>query len=386
MKMTFMTQGRRSTRRALPGRYIHLLLSCAALLPARVAGAAEVEEKLQNAGPETLEIKVADFSDSPMVYRLDDGYEQWPADKREKVIAAMNGAIALYNRMGEFPKNVIASYNTGTPTADGSYNGHIRFGGSISKRVALHELGHVLGVGTHPRWGSFIKEGKWTGAYAIAQLRAFDGPDAVLHADRQHFWPYGLNFDNESSAENDRRHVLMVGAFRRDLGIRVGQPIQGMIGVGTWSTQAEFKDIKVTKDKQTLYSSDFSKDLQGWKTMGGKWEVVDGVLRQSSDEENVRALIGDVNWGDYTLRLKARKIGGKEGFLILFGSPGDDTKSWWNLGGWDNTQYGLELPDAAALQVPGKIEMNRWYDIRVEVRGASVKCYLDGKLIQQATR
>jgi hypothetical protein len=164
------------------------------------------------------------------------------------------------------------------------------------------------------------------------------------------------------------------------------EPIRGMVGVGTWSTQAEFKDIKVVKGNQTLYSSDFSKGMEGWKTAGGKWEVVDGVLRQTGTENSTRALVGDVNWSDYTFTLKARKLSGKEGFLIRFGVPGDDTTSWWNLGGWGNTKHGLEFPGGSASQVPGKIETNRWYDIRIEVQGASVKCYLDDKLVQQAAR
>lgn len=321
-----------------------------------------------------------------MSYRLAEGDASWPADKRARVVEAMDAAVAFYNSLGQFDKRVTASYNAGTPTADGNYNGNIRFGGQIGRRVALHELGHVLGIGTHPKWGSFIKEGKWTGQHALAQLRVFDGPNAVLHADRQHFWPYGLNFDRESSPELDRRHVLMVAAFRRDLGIANGEPIRGMVGVGTWATQAEFRDIRVVQGTKPLYSSDFSKPLQGWKTLGGQWQTVGGALRQTSDAENVRALVGDVNWSDYTLSLKARKLGGKEGFLILFGVPDADTKSWWNLGGWDNTRHSLELPGAESDAVPGRIETGRWYDIRIEVQGTTVRGFLDGKLIQQATR
>ena len=131
----------------------------------------------------------------------------------------MDWAVGLYNQLGQFPKDVTASYNPGTPTADGNYNGNIRFGGQIGKRVALHELAHVLGIGQHPRWNDFVKDGLWTGPHAMAQLHAFDGPTAVLHCDRMHFWPYGLNYDREGSPENFRRHVLMVAAFRRDLGI-----------------------------------------------------------------------------------------------------------------------------------------------------------------------
>jgi Domain of Unknown Function (DUF1080) len=345
----------------------------------------------------TAEVKAADATPGApaplppitgyqMVYRLAGGNEQWPPDKRQRIVEAMDAAIGLYNQLGQFPKNVTAAYSPGTPTADGNYNGNIRFGGQIGFRVALHELGHVLGIGTHPRWGEFAVGGKWTGAHAIAQLKAFDGPDAVLHADRMHFWPYGLNFDQEGSPENFRRHVLLVAAMRRDMGIVTGEPIRGMIGVGTWATQAEFKDIKVTKGNQTLFASDFAKGMEGWKTTNGQWQAVDGALRQTSDVENARALIGNPDWSDYTLTLKARKLSGKEGFLILFGSPGNDTKTWWNLGGWDNTQYGLELPNMAAPPVPGNIETGRWYDIRIEVQGSSVKAYLDDKLVQQATR
>lgn len=307
-------------------------------------------------------------------------------EKRIRVVQAMNEAIGLYNTMGEFPKLVSAGYNSGTPTADGSYNGTIRFGGSISTRVALHELGHVLGAGTHPRWDEFVKDGKWTGPYAIAQLKAFDGPDAVLHADRMHFWPYGLNFDKEDSPENRRRHVLMVAALRRDLGIRSGVPFQGMVGVGTWKTQAEFKDFKVVKDGKTLWDGDLSKGLQSWKTAGGQWTVKDGVVTQTSPDENVRALAGDPTWTDYTYSVKARKTGGDEGFLVLFGMPDQGSKVWWNIGGWDNTRNSLEAPDIVSQAVDAKVETGRWYDIRVELKGATVKAYLDGQLVQEGTR
>ncbi|HEY0076692.1 MAG TPA: beta-L-arabinofuranosidase domain-containing protein [Abditibacteriaceae bacterium] len=159
----------------------------------------------------------------------------------------------------------------------------------------------------------------------------------------------------------------------------------GMVGVATWNTEAEFKDIRVTKDGNTLFAGDFSKGLEGWKTSGGKWEIVDNALRQIQAIEGPRAIVGDVAWSDYTYSLKARKLGGREGFLIMFQSPGDETKSWWNLGGWNNTQHGIELP-GVDVRIPGRIETNRWYDIRIELKGATIKCFLDGKLVQEITR
>ena len=157
-----------------------------------------------------------------VTYRLSKDPDKWPEDKRKRIVEAMDAAVALYNEVGEFDKAVIANWNPGTPTADANWDGWMNFGGSINKRVALHELGHCMGIGTYRNWRNMIKDGIWQGEHANKLLKEFDGPDAVLHADRQHFWPYGLNFDKESSPENDIRHVRMVQAMRLDMGIKNG--------------------------------------------------------------------------------------------------------------------------------------------------------------------
>lgn len=155
----------------------------------------------------------------PLTYGLSNGHENWPEDRKKRIVEAMDAAVAFYNQHGNFKKHVTANNSPGTPTADANWDGWINWGGSINRRVALHEISHTLGIGTHPAWRANIKDGKWTGKHALAQLREFDGPSAVLHADRMHFWPYGLNFDNESSPQNDVRHVKMVAALRKDMGI-----------------------------------------------------------------------------------------------------------------------------------------------------------------------
>jgi alpha-L-arabinofuranosidase len=163
---------------------------------------------------------------------------------------------------------------------------------------------------------------------------------------------------------------------------KVEVKLGGMIGVGTWNTQAEFKDVQVTApDGKILFASDFSKDAKAWNELGdGRWAVKDGALQQSAEREFVRALAGDKSWTDYTLTLKARKIAGKEGFLVLFHVANDEDRTWWNIGGWGNTQNGIEYGGTLDPQ-PGQIETGRWYDIRVEVSGKRVKCSLDGQLI-----
>jgi hypothetical protein len=183
---------------------------------AAVAEAAKAKAEQERAE----EKKRSKYLEGPLTYSFSGGSDSWPEDRKKRIAEAMDDAVIFFNKHAEFKKHVTANHSPGTPTADANYDGWINWGGTINRRVALHEIAHTLGIGTHPEWQSHIKDGKWTGRHALKQLREFDGPDAVLHADRMHFWPYGLNFDNESSRTNDLRFVKMVEAFRKDLGIR----------------------------------------------------------------------------------------------------------------------------------------------------------------------
>ncbi len=163
--------------------------------------------------------------------------------------------------------------------------------------------------------------------------------------------------------------------------------IVGNVGVGTWGTQAEFKDLKVENDGKTLYASDFSAaNPAGWTTEAGRWSVVDGAFRQGQNA-NGFAYVGDESWTDYTMTVKARKIAGGEGFLIIFGHKGGD-RYWWNLGGYGNTQHDVEMNQQIQGQpVRGQnlIETGRWYDVKIVVKGLNVQCFLDGNLVHNVT-
>ena len=130
----------------------------------------------------------------------------------------MNGAVAMFNTYSDYAGDIPVIYNSGVPTAqtDG-YMGWIEFGGSISYRVAMHEMSHWLGTGTAGGWSSYSVNGNWIGAYGNSAIQSYDGPTAVIGCDTQHYWPYGWNYDNE--AVYPERHIGMVGAMRRDMGL-----------------------------------------------------------------------------------------------------------------------------------------------------------------------
>jgi alpha-L-arabinofuranosidase len=70
---------------------------------------------------------------------------------------------------------------------------------------------------------------------------------------------------------------------------------------------------------------------------------------------------------------------------MIYFARGDGGVGVWNLGGWNNTLHGLDLTGNPE-RIAGKIEDNRWYDVRIELQGATVKAYLDNQLVQQGQR
>jgi len=118
----------------------------------------------------------------------------------------------------------------------------------------------------------------------------------------------------------------------------------------------------------------------------GLWSREGNEIVQSSLNENVRLLFGDVNWQDYEFTLQARKEGGSEGFLILFRANGENFY-WCNLGGWGNTLHAIEKGTPGVRwgvfgsQISGAIETGRWYDIRIRCEGNHFQVWLNGSML-----
>lgn len=160
----------------------------------------------------------------------------------------------------------------------------------------------------------------------------------------------------------------------------------GRIGLGTWNNAAEFKDLKVVDPKgKVLYQSDFTKNIDDWtKTGQGEWSVNDGVLLQNAIATGVTAYVGDKNWKDYTITLKARKISGENGFQIYFHNNGNNGRIRWDIGGYNNSTNEMNI-GLKSESMKGAVEPGRWYDVKLEIMGNTVKGYLDGKLVQEVS-
>ena len=173
--------------------------------------------------------------------------------------------------------------------------------------------------------------------------------------------------------------------------------LQGRVGVGTWYTSAEFDNIKVTDNTtgEVLAQDRFDINTFWWnweKATDGEFKVFDGKLVQTTTEMEYSnngsvAYFGESDWTDYTYTLEAKKLEGAEGFIIPFAVGDKDNNFFWNIGGWDNTvstlqhiENGNKTGRIAGTTKPFTVEEGRTYQLRVEVNGRNVKCYIDGVL------
>lgn len=161
--------------------------------------------------------------------------------------------------------------------------------------------------------------------------------------------------------------------------------------LGSWNTQVEFDDVKVVCGSAEVLKDSFDTEQSGWRRDSGNWQISGGVCRQTSDATPaVTTCIFHDQGADYTITIRGRKTGGSEGMLVGFGVQDAENYYWLNLGGWNNTAHRLEKSEDGYRQpigpaVQGSIETGRWYDIKIQVQGRRIQCFLDEQCIIDLT-
>lgn len=139
-------------------------------------------------------------------------------DAYTRIEQAMQLAANRYNRLTtRATKTITAQYVPDVQTADGNFNGNIRFGKNrsyMNERTALHEIAHTLGIGQTRAFDTRCSANNWPSATRL--LQSWDGSSAKINCGGGHIWPYGLNYDNEFSQTNADRHCLLIDAMLAD--------------------------------------------------------------------------------------------------------------------------------------------------------------------------
>jgi alpha-L-arabinofuranosidase len=228
----------------------------------------------------------------------------------------------------------------------------------------------------------------------------------VNHEDREKGYPRGwqweynlIGYDALQSYGSPSYYAqMMLAQNRGDVALttnldvsQVEPPRQevphGRIGLGSWETDVEYTGLSVTTpDGKKLFEPDLKKQIEGMDTPEGDWQVRDNSIRPVRRNASTWAFMGDPQWTDYTVNVRARKRGGREGFIILWHATDKNNYHWWNIGGWGNTATQAEAVVEGGKSQYGAstdftVEANRWYDLRLEVTGNRIRGYVDGELV-----
>ena len=121
--------------------------------------------------------------------------------------------------------------------------------------------------------------------------------------------------------------------------------------------------------------------IDEWTAYDGNWNVVDGAIKNDSDERGAKLMVGSPNWRSYAIDADLQLIGGGDAGLIARASNierGVDSYSGYYVGLRTNdaklvlgrAQYGwIEYPPQA---MPGGVVPGRWYHLRLAVQGCTI--------------
>ena len=151
-------------------------------------------------------------------------------------------------------------------------------------------------------------------------------------------------------------------------------PKQSRVGYSAWGTEASYTHCEPLPKSGKP------------EIVSGKWEMNDGILQHKGRMEAPLAVCRQTIDSDhYTIKCRARKDNGHEGFIIVFNYVDEQNYCWLNFGGWGNSQHAIEqISSGGKIQAdikPGRVETGRWYDVTLTVSGDSVKAWLDSDLI-----
>ena len=270
-----------------------------------------------------------------------------------------------YSRSG--PKVYVGEYAVTTGAGNGNLIGAL---GEAAFMTGLERNADIVCMASYAPLFANLNSKNWnpdliyftssqvygTPSYYVQQMFSVNRGDEVL--------PLTLNFTGDTNA-----------------------PPHGAIGLGSWNTSVQYTNIVITSNGVTLYQSDFvNSGTNGWRVYNGNWAVNGGIYQQTTITTDCRSTTGNTNWANYTITLRARKVGGSEGFLILFNWLDDNNWTWFNVGGWNNTQTAIEQmvngsKSIIGQGVPGSVQTLQWYDIRLVLNGTHIQGYVNNVLV-----
>jgi alpha-L-arabinofuranosidase len=246
--------------------------------------------------------------------------------------------------------------------------------GAGNHLAALSEAAFILGM---ERNSDVVKMTSYAPLFENENRR--DWPCNLIHINSSQVYGRASYYVQQMAAENRPTYNVFVSETTT---AGKPQPFKaGGVGLGSYATQCEYKDITITTadGKVTKYQpSQFT-------AKKGEWKVEGDIIRQTSNGQLTLAQLNGFNSDNFTLQLKARKLGGAEGFFIYYGLDERGSNGYGaNIGGWNNRTTAVQpmrrgrVNDVLGSRKPQSVEENKWYDVRLVVTPLAATLYVDG--------
>jgi signal transduction histidine kinase len=135
--------------------------------------------------------------------------------------------------------------------------------------------------------------------------------------------------------------------------------------------------------RQPLYHDSFRLEKQDdWQPFGGAWEIVDGAMRNNSDERGAKLMNGNPNWKDYVIEADVQLLGqyGDAGLIIRASNEEEGVDAYdgyyAGLRDLDNTlilgRAGYGWVEYQARHVVPRVYAQKWYHLKVLAYGCNI--------------
>ena len=150
---------------------------------------------------------------------------------------------------------------------------------------------------------------------------------------------------------------------------------------GAWVLWARLRPSPTSRE--TLYHDSFRLDKQEeWEPFGGAWEIVDGAMRNNSDERGAKLMSGSRKLRDYLIEADVQLLGqyGDGGLIIRATNEEEGVDAYdgyyAGLRDLDNTlivgRAGYGWVEYQARHVTPRVYAQQWYHLKVLAYGCNI--------------
>jgi len=241
--------------------------------------------------------------------------------------------------------------------------------------AALSEAAFIMGM---ERNSDVVKMSSYAPLFENENRR--DWPCNLIHINSSEVYGRASYYVQQMCAEHRPTYNIYVSEPTTE---GEAQPFRaGGIGLGSYATQCEYKDISVTTTDGQVKNISPSQ----FQSRRGEWKVEGDVIRQTSNEQLTMTLLPGFSSDSYTLQLKARKLGGMEGFFIYYGMDERGSNGFAaNIAGWNNRTTAIQpiqrgrTNDVLGRRANQTVDTDKWYDVKIVVTPMEVTLYVDGQ-------